>query len=167
MEINFENCQDSILVTYELENLIISATKYVFEVEQVDVDYEVNIFLVNNDMIKEANFENRGIDKETDCLSFPLLHYKKGKVFKTQYENFKFKDYDLNEGRLLLGDVLISLEKANSQSIEYDHSFNREVIYLLIHSLLHLIGYDHLDDEDKINMRNREKQIVKHLGIFK
>ena len=95
------------------------------------------------------------------------MHYEKGKVFKNQYENFKFKDYDLNEGRLLLGDVLISLEKAREQSIEYAHSFDREIIYLLIHSLLHLLGYDHLDDDDKTNMRNREKQIVKHLGIFK
>ena len=165
MEINFENCQDSVSVMLDLEKFIIDVTKYVFEVEQVSIDYEVNIFLVNNEMIKETNFKSRGIDKETDCLSFPLLHYEKGKVFKNQY--FKFKDYDLNEGRLLLGDVLISLEKAREQSIEYAHSFDREIIYLLIHSLLHLLGYDHLDDDDKTNMRNREKQIVKHLGIFK
>lgn len=167
MEINFENCQNSILVSSDLENLIIDTVKYVLEYEEVNVDYEVNIFLVDNSKIREVNFENRGIDRETDCLSFPLLHYKQGMFFKTQYKDYKFKDYDLNEGRVILGDIMISLEKAKSQSIDYNHSFDREVIYLLIHSLLHLLGYDHLDDNDKRIMRIQEKQIIKHLGIFK
>ena len=96
-----------------------------------------------------------------------MLNYKKGNVFKDQYKNYEFKNYELDDGKLILGDIIISLEKANEQSIEFNHSFERETKYLLIHSLLHLLGYDHIEDSEKQIMRVREKSIIKYLKIFR
>lgn len=167
MEINIENCQSVILLNRELNDLIYKTIKLVLDFEELNVEYEIFVLFVDNAEIRKINYEHRGIDKETDCLSFPMLYFEDGKVFKDQYKNFKFKDYDLNNGKLLLGDIVISLEKAHEQSLEFGHDFEREVIYLIIHSLLHLLGYDHIEDCDKEKMRAREKMIIKKLGIFK
>lgn len=164
MLINIENNQE--IFNVDLDDLREVAI-YVLKVEEVDVNCEINIILTNNSEIREVNLEQRGIDKETDCLSFPMLSYVYGSVYKDQYKNYEFKDYDLNEGNLLLGDIIISLEKAYSQSVEFNHGFDREVKYLLIHSLLHLLGYDHIEDCDKVIMRDREKSIIKELKIFR
>lgn len=146
---------------------IAGVAQEVLKFENVDMDYEVFISLVDNDEIRKINFEHRGIDKETDCLSFPMLNYIKGKVFKEQYSDLEFEDYDLHDGKLLLGDIIVSVEKAKSQSMEFGHSFKREVCYLIIHSLLHLLGYDHLEDQDKKLMRETEKSIIRKLGIYR
>lgn len=167
MEINIENCQDNIFLSTKLNNLIYETVKFVLDFEELNIGYEVSIFFVDNIEIKKINFEQRNIDNETDCLSFPMLYFDDGKVFRDQYKNFEFKDYDLNNGNLLLGDIVISLEKAYEQSLEFGHEFEREIIYLIIHSLLHLLGYDHIENHDKKVMRSREKMIIKRLGIFK
>lgn len=164
MLINIENNQEKFDINLEeLRDVVL----YVLKFEEVNIESEVNIILTDNNEIKEINLEHRGIDRETDCLSFPMLNYTKGNVYKDQYNNYKFKDYDLNDGNLLLGDIIISLEKAYAQSIEFNHGFDREVKYLLIHSLLHLLGYDHMEDIDKGIMRAREKCIIKELKIFR
>ena len=167
MVINLENCQDKIEISQDFIDFIKNIAKYVLEFEEVNFESEVNILFVDNDEIKKVNFEHRGINKETDCLSFPMLSYDKGKVFKNQYKNYKFKDYDLEDGRLILGDILLSLEKAKEQSVEFKHNFEREVGYLTIHSLLHLLGYDHMEEDEKVIMTGREKEIVRELKIFK
>ena len=162
-----EDCQQSICLSSDFFNNIKSVVDVVLNVEEVNVNYEVNIFFVDNEYIKNINNEHRGINKETDCLSFPMLTYKKGKVYKDQYVNYEFKDYELDEGKVILGDILISTEKAKSQSEEFGHEFYREVVYLIVHSLLHLLGYDHMIQEEKEIMRFREKQIIKTIGVFK
>lgn len=165
MYINIENCQDTFKI--DVNDFINDVVRCVLKFEEVDIDCELNVFLVDNKKIREINLEYRDIDKATDCLSFPMLNYKKGNVFKSQYKNYEFKDYELDDGRLILGDIFISLEKANEQSIEFNHSFEREVKYLLIHSLLHLLGYDHIEACEKQIMREREKVITKDLKIFR
>lgn len=167
MEINIENYQNIICVDEQLNDLIKKVVEFVLDFEELNGEYEVSILFVDNAEIRKINFEQRGIDRETDCLSFPMLSFDNNMVFKDQYKNFKFKDYDLNNGNLLLGDIIISLEKAYDQSLEFEHKFEREVVYLTIHSLLHLLGYDHINDEEKKNMRYIEKMIIKKLGIFK
>ena len=86
-------------------------------------------------------------------------------VFKNVYKNKKFNEIYLDGDELVLGDMVLSLERAREQSIEYNHSFEREVCYLVVHSILHLLGYDHMNDEDKAKMRTREEEILGKLNI--
>ncbi len=167
MGIVLENNQNMICLSDDFMDYIISVAQKILKIERVDVDYEVFISMVDNCSIRKINFKYRGIDSDTDCLSFPILDYCEGKVFKEQYSNFQFPEHYLEDGKLILGDIIISLEKAKSQSIEFNHSFKREVIYLVIHSLLHLLGYDHVDDKDRFTMREAEKNIIREIGIYR
>ena len=99
------------------------------------------------------------------CLSFPMLNYPENKVFKDVYINYEFDQSDLNDERLVLGDVALSLEKAKQQSEEFGHSFTRECAYLTVHSILHLLGYDHMDGIEKNIMRKREEEILSNFKI--
>lgn len=167
MNINIENRQNTICLSEDFIDFIKEIVECVLEFEEINIECEIAILFVDNETIKEINFEHRGINRETDCLSFPMLYYEEGKVFNDQYKKFKFKDYDMNEENLLLGDIIVSLEKAQSQSLEFGHKFEREVMYLVIHSLLHLLGYDHTKEKDKKTMRCREKEIIRKLCIFR
>lgn len=167
MEINITNCQKKISLNKDFDCLINKVVRFVLEFEGVNIDSEISILFVDNREIKSINSKQRGINKETDCLSFPMLEFDNKKVFRDIYSNFEFKEYELDDGKLLLGDIVISMEMASLQSVEFGHSFEREVCYLIIHSLLHLLGYDHMDEEDKRVMRSREKEIIRNLKIFK
>ena len=120
---------------------------------------------VDNDEIREINNETRNIDRETDVLSFPMLDYEDKKVFKEIYKGYEFSQSDFDGDELVLGDIVLSLEKALEQSREFNHSFEREASYLVVHSVLHLLGYDHMVDEDKVIMRKREEEILNKLNI--
>ncbi|MFS8541326.1 MAG: rRNA maturation RNase YbeY, partial [Tissierellales bacterium] len=117
--------------------------------ENRNLDYEISLTFVDNDEIRELNKLYRGIDKETDVLSFPM---EEGE-----------KIYCGN----MLGDIVISAEKALEQSKEYGHSLLREIVYLAVHSMFHLLGYDHMTEEDKEIMRSKEKEVMRNLKIFK
>ncbi|MPM83389.1 Endoribonuclease YbeY [bioreactor metagenome] len=123
------------------------------------------MIFVDNEEIREINKDMRNIDKVTDVLSFPMLEYENHKVFKDLYIGYKFEITDLNEGNLVLGDMALSLERALEQSEEYGHSYLREVCYLVVHSILHLLGYDHMEEQDKIVMRKREEEILNRFNI--
>ena len=97
------------------------------------------MIFVDNDKIKEINKETRGINKETDVLSFPMLDYENKKVYKNMYKGYEFDETYMDGNELVLGDMVLSLEKALEQSIEYNHSYEREVSYLVVHSILHLL----------------------------
>ena len=113
-------------------------------------NYEVSVTLVDGKTIRELNKEYRGVDKVTDVLSFPL-------------------DFgsELDMPITPLGDVVINLEKIKEQAEEFGHSEMRELSYLTVHSLLHLLGFDHIADEDRKDMREKEKEIMKALDILK
>ena len=113
---------------------------------------EVNVTFVDNEKIRELNRTHRDIDKETDVLSFPLG------------ENGK---YDINPetNAQMLGDIIISLEKAQAQAKELSHSLRREIAYLTAHSMLHLLGYDHIENMDKLHMREKEENVMRQLGL--
>lgn len=163
--IYLENIQDKIFVEESLVSRIEKSIDLALKEEKVYVDYEVSVLLVDNEKIREINKEHRNIDRETDVLSFPMLDYPKGKVYKDIYVNFDFDKTFLDEDKLLLGDIVISLEKAKEQSIDYGHSFEREVLYLITHSVLHLLGYDHMEEEEKRFMREREEAILDILDV--
>lgn len=111
---------------------------------------EISVTFLKSDKIQKLNHEYRGKDKMTDVLSFPM------------YESM---DEFPEEGELQLGDVVINKEQAQVQAEEYGHTFKREMVYLFVHSLLHLLGYDHEDKEDKKIMRKREEEIMEEIGI--
>lgn len=163
--IYIDNRQNKIEVsdefTKKLENIIIETLKE----EEVNVSCEVSLVFVDNDEIREINNENRGIDRATDVLSFPILDYPKDKVYKEVYKEEKFDETFLDGDDLVIGDIVLSLEKALEQSKEYNHSFEREASYLVVHSVLHLLGYDHMEEEEKKRMRGREEEILNKLNI--
>lgn len=150
--INFSD-EQNIKLESNISELIESACKAVLEIENFTDDAEVNVTLVNDDEIHRLNLEFRNIDKSTDVLSFPLG------------EN---GEYDVNpeNGCLMLGDVIISVEHALRQAEEFGHSKEREIAYLTVHSVLHLLGYDHVDEaEEKRIMRMKEEETLKILGL--
>ena len=119
-----------------------------FEIED-EVECEISVSIVTNDEIQKLNKEFRNIDKATDVLSFPQLTFEMGEVA------------DLNENdEIILGDIVISIDKAKEQAEEYGHSLEREIAFLTVHSMLHLMGYDHIQEEDKKIMRPKEEKIL-------
>lgn len=163
--IYMDDRQNLIKMDEALEKTIKDIIDYALKEEKVEVPYEVSIIFVDNETIKDINNETRGIDRSTDVLSFPMLDYDEKKVFKECYLNYEFSPIDLDEGKLVLGDIVLSLERAREQSEEFNHSFTREVCYLIIHSILHLLGYDHMEDDEKIIMRAREEEILSKFQI--
>ena len=158
--IYIDNRQNKIEFDTKAENVIRDVIEYTLRKESVNIGYEISMILIDNDEIKKLNLEMRKIEKVTDVLSFPMLEYPKGKVYKDVYINYNFQDTYLNDKNLVLGDIALSLERALEQSTEYGHSFTRECAYLTVHSVLHLLGYDHIEEQDKILMRKREEEIL-------
>ena len=160
-----DNRQNKINITEtEIDGLKNVINKALIE-EEVTIPCEVSLVFVDNSEIKDINNETRGIDRATDVLSFPMLDYEDKKVFKECYKDFDFDITYKDGNELVLGDIVLSLERAKEQSIEYNHSFQREASYLVVHSVLHLLGYDHMEEEDKRKMRKREEEILNKLNI--
>lgn len=160
-----ENRQDKIEVSDEFIEKISEICDFALKEEEMSLDYQISLLFVDNEEIREINNETRNIDKETDVLSFPMLDFEEGKVYKDMYLNFNFDETFKDGNELILGDMVLSLEKALEQSKEYGHSYEREVSYLVVHSILHLLGYDHMVDIDKKRMRKREEEILNKLSI--
>ncbi len=133
--------------------LIRKACNATLKFEGLNEPSEVDVILVNDDMIKEMNNEFRNIDSPTDVLSFPLG------------ENAKF-DKNPENGNLMLGDIVISLDHANSQADLYGHGIEREMAFLTVHSMLHLLGYDHVNGGlEQTIMREKEEKVLEALGL--
>ena len=129
------------------------------EAEGVTCPCEVNVLVTDDAGIHEINLNMRGVDRPTDVLSFPMFDLTPG-------EKPAEDDADPDTGLVPLGDMVISLERAEAQAAEFGHSVQREVCYLTVHSVLHLLGYDHMDEGTmKAQMRGREEDILSALGI--
>ena len=163
--IDTDNRQEKIEVTEELVKELEHTIEFALKEEEVNIPFEISLLFVDNDEIREINNETRNIDKETDVLSFPMLDYPKDKAFKDVYKNYEFDETYMDGEELVLGDIVLSLEKALEQSKEYNHSFKREASYLVVHSVLHLLGYDHMEEDEKKVMRKREEEILGQLDI--
>ena len=126
------------------------------QAEGIEPCCEINVLITNDKGIRAINLASRNIDKATDVLSFPMFQLTAGE-YPTDWSEY----LDAETGMCPLGDMCISLERANAQAKEFGHSAKREVGYLTIHSMLHLLGYDHLDEgEQKKQMRSREETIA-------
>ena len=129
--------------------------------EGVDFPCEVAVLLTNDARIHELNREQRGIDQPTDVLSFPAFDLRPGALPEPA-------DADPGSGLVPLGDMVVSLERAAAQAKEYGHSNRRELAYLTVHSVLHLLGYDHLDEgPQKAQMRAKEEEILEKLDVIR
>jgi probable rRNA maturation factor len=161
----WDDDQEKVLVDDKFYNLIEDIVKYSLKEEGVNIPWELSITLVDNEAIRGINNEFRHIDKVTDVLSFPMLNYPEGLIFSEFYAGKRFGDKDLDDDQLVLGDIVISLERSREQSEDYNHSFLRETCYLTVHSILHLLGYDHMNAADKKRMRAKEEEILKNFDM--
>lgn len=159
MNIIIDNIQDKIEIDDDMENLLREVVSCVFKQENFQIDSEINFLLVDNDKIRELNREYRGKDKPTDVLSFPIVGTEDGR-FKPEPA-----DYDIEQGVLMLGDVVISLEMARKQAEEFGHSFKREVAFLAAHGVLHLLGYNHEKEEEETALIEKQEAILEKLGL--
>ena len=139
-EVNFLDIEENTEYVELIEKVIVQA----FKVENIDkINLYINIILTNPENIKKINKRYRKIDRETDVLSFPMFE-------KEEIENMKNNGNDIEE---TLGDIVISIERVKQQAEEYGHSFERELSYMLMHGFYHLMGNDHMEEEDKKMMR--------------
>lgn len=148
MEIYFENEQ---VVSEDLLALMEESARLCLEKEGIpEENCEFSVSFVDREEIKKLNSTYRGVDKVTDVLSFP------------QFEDFN----ELLEDQIIcLGDIVICEDRAKEQAEEFGHSYEREIIYLFTHSILHLLGYDHMDEEEKTEMRQREEDVMTELKL--
>lgn len=155
MMIYFENEQDKLRIPYKLKMLVRAAIEATLDYEQYQNACEVSVTFTDNRGIHELNKKYRGIDRPTDVLSFPLFDY-----------SGESEEPPVDELVGMLGDIVISLEQAEMQAEEYGHPFEREIAFLTVHSMLHLLGYDHeTGEEDELDMRRRQSEIVDNLGL--
>lgn len=158
-EILIENEQEKAEINAEIEDVIKTVVNAALEYESCDFDAEVSVTIVDNEAIREINREQRDIDSATDVLSFPMLYFdENGDIIDS--------DFDTDGDSIILGDIVISAERAMQQAEEYGHSFKREIAFLTVHSMLHLLGYDHVDSvEDEKIMFAKQEEILNKLGI--
>lgn len=142
-----------------INDIVLASLDY----EKCPYEAEVNVILTDNEEIREINREHRGIDAPTDVLSFPLVDYDAPSDFDHVEE--AAEDYFNPEtGELMLGDVVVSVDKVEQQAKKYGHSQTRELAFLVAHSMLHLCGYDHMEDEEREVMENRQREILETRG---
>ena len=152
--IYFTNDQEKYPITYGLKLLIRRAVTETLSYEGYGRDCQVSVTFTDNEGIRQLNSQYRGIDKETDVLSFPLLSFE------------ETEEPPMDEPEVMLGDIVLSLEKTEAQAEEFGHSFEREAAFLSVHSMLHLLGYDHVDsEEDDREMRRRQREILENMGL--
>ena len=128
---------------------------------KTDVPLAVEFVFVDGEEIRRLNREMRDTDKVTDVLSFPTLDGIKGE--EIHGEDFPYEIDE--EGNLMIGSIVVCCDRAREQAAEYGHSYNRELHYLLVHGIMHCLGYDHMTDEEKAEMREKEEYILGKLGI--
>ncbi len=162
MTVNIENeylCEISINYRSIIQEVVEAAVSYV----NCPYEIEVNVLLTDNDSIQEINRENRGIDRPTDVLSFPMIEFTMPEDFAL-VEAHPEKYFDQDTGELNLGDIVISMDKVYEQAREFGHSPERELAFLVAHSMLHLSGHDHEEEAERLLMEEKQEDILKQKG---
>lgn len=149
---------------FNTEDLANKVIDYSFSKFHIPFEYSAGLFTVDNESIREINNEHRGIDKPTDVLSFPAIEFEKAGILP-DVEGQKEVYFDPENESLYMGDIIVSLDKVKEQAEEYGHSTYREFAFLLIHSCLHLMGYDHMEPEEEKEMFALQNEILEELGI--
>ena len=155
MNLLIDNRTDEPL-TAELEDAIRRAAAEALRYEEFDEDCEISVSIVDNEEIREINRQFRSIDRATDVLSFPMLTFAEG------------EEAEVNENdEIVLGDIIISVDKVREQAEEYGHSMQREFAFLIVHSMLHLFGYDHMEEQEAAVMEGKQREILECLNILR
>ena len=149
---------------FNVEEIVEKVALAVLDAEQCPYEVELNVLLTDNEGIHEYNRQYRQIDRETDVLSFPNLDFAEPGDFEID-EDREADYFDPDSGELILGDIIISVEKVAEQAESYGHSQKREFAFLVAHSMLHLSGYDHMEPEEAAVMEAKQEQILRGLGI--
>ena len=156
--------ETSIVLDFDWVQLYETVVEAVLEQEGCPYETQVSLLLTDNKGIREFNRENRGIDKETDVLSFPNIEFDKESNFDLVEEE-EVDYFDPETGELILGDIIISLDKVKEQALEYGHSEKREFAFLVAHSMFHLCGYDHMVPEEEKIMNEKQELLLSYLNI--
>lgn len=160
IEIRYETEKNSD-ISYEdiIKRMIVAALKF----EKCPYETEVSVTIVNDEEIRQINKKYRNIDRSTDVLSFPFNEFN----IPGNFDNIEETPDAFNPetGELVLGDIILSKDHIEIQSVEYGHSRTRELAFLVVHSMLHLMGYDHMEDEERVIMENKQRKILELEGI--
>ncbi|MGB4658498.1 MAG: rRNA maturation RNase YbeY [Mobilitalea sp.] len=165
MTINIEN-EATIKLNFDYEPLLKKVVEACLDYEECHYESEVNILLTDDIEIQQINKEYRNIDAPTDVLSFPSIEYSSPGDFSELEESIA-DSFNPESGELLLGDIVISLDRAKLQASEYGHSMEREIAFLTAHSMFHLFGYDHMNEEDLVIMERKQKEVLEILQILR
>ena len=149
---------------FNVEETVRNVCEAVLDEEKCPYEVQVNVVLTDNEGIREMNRECRKIDRETDVLSFPNVDFEREGVFEID-EDREADYFDPDSGELILGDIMISVDKVKEQAENYGHSLRREFAFLVAHSMLHLCGYDHMEPEEAAVMEQKQRDVLEGLGI--
>lgn len=165
MSLNIEK-EVEILFSFPYEKVAEEVINFTIEHEGFPYEAEVNLTLTDNEGIWEVNKMYRDIDSPTDVLSFPMLSYDLPGDFSKLEENYD-DNFNPDTGEILLGDILISVDRVKEQAKSYGHSEKREYAFLIVHSMLHLFGYDHMTAEDAAQMEKKQNEILTKMNIVR
>ena len=162
MTIDFSNEQEQ---TFDFDFLVVAndVMEAILDQEKCPYEAQISLVLTDDDTIHSTNKEFRGIDRPTDVLSFPMVDFPSPADYSVLEEDDSY--FHPESGELLLGDIMISIPRAVEQAREYGHSIKREYAFLIAHSMLHLLGYDHMEDEERLLMEEKQEQALQHLHI--
>lgn len=170
MTVNIENEYESYsgfcdIMKEDPRQIVEKAVLAVLDAEENPYECEVNVLFTGDSEIREINREQRNIDRSTDVLSFPMVEYERPSCF----DGFDDMDdlFHPDTGELMLGDIVISIDHVISQAEEYGHSRERELAFLVVHSMLHLHGYDHMEDQERLVMEDRQRTILDEAGFHR
>ena len=149
---------------FSVEEIVEKVSNAVLDAEKCPYEVQVNVVITDNAGIREMNREAREIDRETDVLSFPNVDFAEEGIFEID-EDAEADYFDPDTGELMLGDIMISADKVFEQAEEYGHSPRREFAFLVAHSMFHLCGYDHMEEEDAKVMEEKQEAVLQELGI--
>ncbi len=163
MTLYVEN-ETEVTYSFDVEQTVEAVAAAVLETEGCPYQAQINVLLTDNEGIREFNRQYRQIDRETDVLSFPNLEFVIPGNFRIE-QGQEADCFDPDSGDLILGDIILSVERIASQAEEYGHSQRRELAFLVAHSMLHLCGYDHMEPEETAVMEQKQEQVLTSLGI--
>ncbi len=152
--------------SFHYKKLAETVANAVLDAEEFPYEAEVSLILTDNAAIREINLENRGIDSATDVLSFPMFTYpapSEYHLLDSQLTGCVNPETDA----VILGDMVLSVEKVLEQAAAFGHSAKREYAFLIVHSMLHLLGYDHMEENERLQMEERQRLILERLGILR
>jgi probable rRNA maturation factor len=165
MTLNLEY-ESGIVLRFDYLDIITKVVEKALDMEQCPYEVELNVILTDNEEIREINQTYRNIDAPTDVLSFPMIGYEIPGDFdglEEQEEDY----FNPETGELLLGDIIISVEKVIVQAEEYGHTNERELAFLTAHSMMHLFGYDHMEEDERVIMEEKQKKVLDELQIYR